>query len=704
MPGPGATFDRRPVKAVYVEGIADFGKHLQFRFLQAAIGGGNVAGEGIGGLVKFFGQRLGDKTQKSVNPVFFFKQVENRGADGFDPTEFIIGEDRQVVHNALDRDKLGRADVLIRRRFRDHHRDQRVLRGKRGKRGNIGGIDVHPTCLRHSCPRTILTATGRGNRKLPRRKGPADLKESDMSELREAALTSKAWPLEEARRVLKRYKKAPPEKGYVLFETGYGPSGLPHIGTFGEVVRTTMIRRAFELISDIPTRLVCFSDDMDGMRKAPDNVPNREMLLEHLQRPLTAVPDPFGEFESFGHHNNAMLRRFLDTFGFEYTFISATDFYKSGAFDKVLLRAAERYDDIMKVMLKTLREERRQNYSIFLPIHPETGRVLYVPLTHVAAKEGTITFDDEDGREWTLPVTGGRVKLQWKPDFGARWAALGVDFEMYGKDHSTNTPIYDRICRILGRNAPEHFTYELFLDDRGEKISKSKGNGLSIDEWLAYASTESLSCFMYQKPGTAKRMHFDTIPRAMDEYHRQLRAYPGQDAEQKLNNPVHHIHGGEAPESKMVVPFSMLLNLASVSSANDSETLWGFLRRYAPEARAGTHPDLDAAVGYAVRYYNDLVKPAKRYRLPTDPERAAMEDLLASLRAWDGPADAEALQSAVFAAGRGRFDPLRDWFTALYEVLLGASQGPRFGGFIALYGINESIRLIEDALAGRLAE
>ncbi|WP_050929582.1 lysine--tRNA ligase [Aestuariivita boseongensis] len=525
-----------------------------------------------------------------------------------------------------------------------------------------------------------------------------------MSQLREAAFASKAWPFEEARRVLKRYEKAPPEKGYVLFETGYGPSGLPHIGTFGEVARTTMIKRAFELISDIPTKLICFSDDLDGMRKVPGNVPNPEMLKEHLQKPLTSVPDPFGEFDSFGGHNNAMLRRFLDTFGFEYEFISATEFYRSGQFDEILLRAAERYDDIMKIMLKSLREERQQTYSIFLPLHPETGRVLYVPMKDVNAKDGTITFDDEDGREWTLPVTGGNVKLQWKPDFGARWAALGVDFEMYGKDHSTNTPIYDGICRVLGVRPPEHFTYELFLDENGQKISKSSGNGVSIDEWLTYASTESLSYFMYQKPKTAKRLFFDVIPKAVDEYHQQLRAYPTQDEKGQLNNPVWHIHGGDVPESRMLVPFAMLLNLASVAGAEDKATLWGFIQRYAPDASPENNPDMDEAAGFAVRYYNDFVKPTKTYRLPTDQERAALEELRAQLADYDGPVDDEALQSVVYAVGRDRFDPLRGWFTALYEVLLGASQGPRFGGFIALYGVEETIALIDSALAGDLVD
>ena len=524
-----------------------------------------------------------------------------------------------------------------------------------------------------------------------------------MSALRDAAMKSKAWPFEEARRILARYAKAPPAKGHVLFETGYGPSGLPHIGTFGEVARTTMIRRAFEIISDIPTRLICFSDDVDGMRKVPENVPQQDMLRAHMQLPLTSVPDPYGIYDSFGHHNNAMLRRFLDTFGFQYEFISATEFYRSGRFDATLRLAAERYDAIMAIMLASLRDERQQTYSCFLPIHPETGRVLYVPIRHVDAVNATVTFDDETGREWTVPVTGGHCKLQWKPDFGARWAALDVDFEMYGKDHSTNTPIYDGICEVLGGRAPAHMTYELFLDEAGQKISKSKGNGLSIDEWLTYASTESLSYFMYQKPKTAKRMHFDVIPRAMDEYHQQLRAYATQDVDAQVSNPVWHIHGGAPPASGMAVSFGMLLNLASVAGARDKAGLWGFIRRYAPGITPETHPDLDAAAGYALRYFTDRIAPTRVFRLPDAREAAAMADLRARLVAWDGAALDEALQSMVFAVGKDAgFEPLRDWFKALYEVLLGASDGPRFGGFVALYGVAGTVALIDRALAGEL--
>ncbi|MEO1293611.1 MAG: lysine--tRNA ligase [Pseudomonadota bacterium] len=528
--------------------------------------------------------------------------------------------------------------------------------------------------------------------------------------MRAAAEKAKAWPFEEARKLVKRFKKGAPEKGYVLFETGYGPSGLPHIGTFGEVARTSMVRRAFEMLSDIPTKLICFSDDLDGMRKVPETMPQQELLSENLQRPLSVVPDPFGTHDSFADHNNAMLQRFLDTFGFEYEFISATDFYKSGRFDPVLRRAAEKYDKIMEVMLASLREERAASYSCFLPISPTTGRVLYVPMKDVNAKDATITFEDEDGTDVTLPVTGGNVKLQWKPDFGARWAALDVDFEMFGKDHSANAAIYDKICAILGGRPPEHYVYELFLDEVGEKISKSKGNGISIDEWLTYASPDSLAQFMFVKPRTAKRLHFDVIPKTVDEYHQHLRGYEGQELAKRLDNPVWHIHGeGQVPTSDMVVSFSMLLNLASAASAEDKEALWGFIRKYAPEASAESHPGLDAAAGYAVRYYQDRVKPHKTFRAPTDQEREALTDLAAALRAYAGPSeegqtDAEALQQVVYDTGKAAgFEQLRDWFTALYEVLLGQSQGPRFGGFVALYGVEETASLIDKALAGTLS-
>lgn len=534
---------------------------------------------------------------------------------------------------------------------------------------------------------------------------PAPIPELD-SDLVAAAARCRTWDFEEARKIIRRYEKGgfPPE---VLFETGYGPSGLPHIGTFGEVARTSMVRLAFRVLTgdEVPTRLLCFSDDMDGMRKIPDSVPDRAALEPYLHRPLTSVPDPFGgEYASFAHHNNAMLRRFLDTFGFDYEFASATEYYRSGRFDTVLMLAAERYDDIMAVMLPTLGAERQATYSPFLPISPKSGRVLYVPLKHVDATNGTITFDDEDGSEVTLPVTGGHVKLQWKPDFGMRWAALGVDFEMFGKDHGPNMGVYDRICGILGGRPPEHFVYELFLDENGEKISKSKGNGLTIDEWLSYASQESLSLYMYQKPKTAKRLYFDVIPRQVDEYFQHLAAYRTQDIDKRLQNPVWHVHDGNPPVVDMPVTFAMLLNLVSASNAHDKAILWGFISNYAQGATPQNHPKLDEMVGYAIRYFEDFVRPTKRFRLATEDERSALAVLDRRLAALDPEAGGDVIQNEVFEAGKeAGYENLRDWFRTLYQVLIGQDQGPRFGSFVALYGIDSTRRLIAAALAGELA-
>jgi lysyl-tRNA synthetase class 1 len=523
--------------------------------------------------------------------------------------------------------------------------------------------------------------------------------------LREVALASRAWPFEEARKLVKRFEKGPPEKEYVLFETGYGPSGLPHIGTFGEVARTTMVRRAFETMSDLPTRLICFSDDMDGLRKVPTNVPDRERLAEDLHLPLTRVRDPFGCHESFGHHNNAQLRGFLDAFGFDYEFASSTDYYRSGRFDEMLLVALERFDAIMEIMLPTLGPERRATYSPFLPVSPRTGHVLQVPTLERDVAKGTIVYAEPDGERVELPVTGGNCKLQWKPDWALRWAALGVDYEMAGKDLIDSVQQSSKICRALGKTPPEGFNYELFLDENAEKISKSKGNGLTIEEWLSYGSPESLAYFMYQKPRSAKRLYFDVIPRAVDEYHQQLRAYhDSNDPAKRLANPVWAIHAGDPPRSDLEVPFSMLLNLASAASAEDKAVLWGFLNRYAPDANPQNHPGLDAACGHAVRYFQDRVKPAKRYRMPTEAERAALVDLRARLAAWTGGNDTEELQAVVYAVGRAHgYENLRDWFRAIYEVLLGSEQGPRFGGFVALYGVPETVALIDRALAGQLA-
>jgi len=518
---------------------------------------------------------------------------------------------------------------------------------------------------------------------------------------RDIALAAKAWPFDEARRLMERLDKRPSQKGYVLFETGYGPSGLPHIGTFGEVVRTTMVRHAFMQISDLPTRLFAFSDDMDGLRKVPENVPNQEILAKHLGKPLTSVPDPFGTHESFGHHNNARLHAFLDQFGFDYEFQSSTECYRSGRFDAALLKILERYDDIIGVILPTLGEERRQTYSPFLPICPQSGRVLQVPVIARDIAAGTITYRDENGSSVEVPVTGGRCKLQWKADWAMRWAALDVDYEMSGKDLIDSVRLSGRICRILDGAPPEGFTYELFLDENGEKISKSRGNGIAVEEWLRYAPPESLALFMFQQPRRAKRLYFDVIPKHVDDYLAFRRQVHDQTPAEQAENPAWHIHGGHVPGDDVPLGFSMLLNLASVCHTEDKAVLWGFISRYAPGAAPETSPLLDHLVGYAVNYYRDFVKPAKHYRPPTDSERAAFEELAGFLSNMDRNADAEAIQTEIYEIGkRHAFDPLRDWFRALYEVLLGQSQGPRMGSFVALYGVQETEALIRRALAG----
>ncbi|MEQ1647097.1 MAG: lysine--tRNA ligase [Hyphomicrobiaceae bacterium] len=521
---------------------------------------------------------------------------------------------------------------------------------------------------------------------------------------------AKAWPFEEARRLIQRLERAPQGKDkVVIFETGYGPSGLPHIGTFGEVARTSMVRHAFEVLTEgkRKTRLICFSDDMDGLRKVPDNVPNKEMLAQYLDKPLTSVPDPFSnEYPSFAHHNNARLRKFLDQFGFQYEFLSATEQYKSGAMDATLLRMLEVYDKVMEIILPTLGPDRQATYSPFLPVSPTSGKVLQVPMIERDATRGTIVYIDPDtGKKVETKVTGGAVKCQWKADWAMRWAAIGVDYEMAGKDLIDSVTLSSRICKALGGTPPEGFNYELFLDEKGQKISKSKGNGLTIEQWLTYASPESLSLFMYQKPKTAKKLYFDVIPRALDEYLQFIAAFPQQDAKGKLDNPVWHLHMGAPPKSELPITFGLLLNLVAASNAHDKSVLWGFIRKIAPNATAEKFPMLDHLVGYAVRYYEDFVKPTKVFRVATAEERVALMALDAALADVTPGATGDELQTLVFETGKNNGytkETLRTWFQAIYEVLLGQSQGPRFGGFIELYGVAETRALIKRALSGAL--
>ena len=523
-----------------------------------------------------------------------------------------------------------------------------------------------------------------------------------MSLDRDVIAASKAWPIQEARRVLGRIERRPPVKGFVLFETGYGPSGLPHIGTFAEVFRTTLVRQALARLSDVPTELNAFSDDMDGLRKVPDNVPNQAMVAEHLGRPLTAIPDPFGTHSSYGAHMNARLKAFLDQFGFAYTFKSASEEYRKGTFNATLLRVLERHDAIREVVLPTLGPERRATYSPILPISPKSGRVLQVPIEECRAAQGTVVFRDEDGTLTEVPVTDGHCKMQWKADWALRWAALDVDYEMSGKDLIDSVKLSSQICRLLDGVPPENLTYELFLDEQGQKISKSKGNGLTIEEWLTYGTRESLQLFLYREPKKAKRLHFDVIPKHVDDYETFLDAFSRQLPSEQVGNPLWHIHDGRPPLDDRLpagLSFAMLLNLASVANADSPAILWGFIARYAPGTTPETSPRLAALVAHAIAYYRDFVAPTRRHRAPTAQERAAFAELQAWLAGVPELPEAEAIQYELYEIGkRHAFANLRDWFRALYEVLLGQSEGPRFGTFVAIYGTAETRALIEGAL------
>jgi lysyl-tRNA synthetase, class I len=518
---------------------------------------------------------------------------------------------------------------------------------------------------------------------------------------RELLASCKAWPVVEALKVVERVRRRPPAKGYVLFETGYGPSGLPHIGTFAEVFRTSLVRRAFTRLSDIPTRLFAFSDDMDGLRAVPDNIPNAELVRAHLHKPLTAIPDPFGTAPSYGHHMNGRLRAFLDAFGFDYEFVSATECYRSGRFNDALRRVLARHGEILDVILPTLGPERRETYSPILPVCPTTGRVLQVKIEATDPDAGTVAYRAESGALLEQSVLDGGAKLQWRPDWAMRWAALEVDYEMYGKDLIDSVKVSSRVCRILGGEPPEGFAYEMFLDDTGQKISKSKGNGISVDQWLTYGTKESLKLYMYQAPRKAKRLYFDVIPRHVDEYFTFLERFEGQSEEERLHNPVWHIHDGRPPSVRLPISFAMLLNLASVVNAEEPEALWSFVQRYAPDASPTTFPQMGALIGHALAYYRDFVRPAKAYRAPDAGERAALEELAAWLAGCPADASGETIQNEVYEIGkRHGFANLRHWFKALYEILLGQEQGPRFGSFVEVYGVGATRALILRVLGG----
>jgi len=507
--------------------------------------------------------------------------------------------------------------------------------------------------------------------------------------------TTTSWPFVEARKLIKERKKIFEKKGKITLQTGYGPSGLPHIGTFGEVARTTMMVNAIKQIVDIPTEIITFSDDMDGLRKIPENIPNKEILEKNLHKPLTSVPDPFKKYKSFGEHNNEMLKKFLDEFKFNYTFKSSTETYKKGSFNAALLLVLEKYEQIQEIILPTLGKERQKTYSPFLPVCPETGQVLEVPVVEIKKKEGKIIYQKED-KIIETEVINGKCKLQWKVDWAMRWYTFDIDYEMYGKDLIESAILSSKICEALGKKGPNGFAYEMFLDEKGEKISKSKGNGITIEEWLKYASPESLSLYMYQNPKRAKKLYADVVPKAVDEYLTLIDKFEEQDDKQKLLNPVWHVHNGNPPKEKSIMPFSVLLNLVGTSNATDKNVLWKFIKKNKKGIKVEEYPILDSLVGYALKYFKDVVEPKKQYRKPNDKEKKALQDLVKRLKDCKEHMDPEAIQTIVYSVGKdnGYKENLREWFKAIYEIIFGDKDGPRMGFFISFFGIKESIELI----------
>ena len=504
-----------------------------------------------------------------------------------------------------------------------------------------------------------------------------------------------SWPFVEARKLVKERQKIFEKKGKITLQTGYGPSGLPHIGTFAEVARTTMMVNAINQIIDIPTEIITFSDDMDGLRKVPDNIPNKELLENNLHKPLTNIPDPFNKYRSFGEHNNEMLKKFLDEFKFNYSFKSSTDNYKKGIFNDTLMLVLEKYEAIMEIILPTLGKERQKTYSPFLPICPETGKVLEVPVIEINKKDGKIIYENKNKKVET-EIINGKCKLQWKVDWAMRWYTFDVDYEMYGKDLIESAILSTKICKTLGKKSPNGFAYELFLDEKGEKISKSKGNGITIEEWLKYASPESLSLYMYQNPKRAKKLYADVVPKAVDEYLNCIDRFDEQDLKQRLLNPVWHIHNGKPPKEKSVMSFSVLLNLVGTSNATSKEILWKFIKKYQTEIKPLEHPILDSLVSYALKYFKDIVQPNKKYRKPNEKEKKALEDLAKRLNDCKENMDPEALQTIVYSVGKdnGYEQNLREWFKSIYEIIFGDQDGPRMGFFISFFGVKETVELI----------
>ena len=515
----------------------------------------------------------------------------------------------------------------------------------------------------------------------------------------------KSWPFKEAERIIKARERTQ-ANGPALFQTGFGPSGLPHIGTFAEVARTTWVRRAFEYLSGEETRLYAFCDDQDGLRKVPDNLPNQEMLQANLGKPLCDIPDPYGCCESFSHHMIGNLERFLDTFEFDYTLKRSSDAYRSGEFNNGLAILLDKVEDVLDIILPTMKEENRAAWSPFFPRCETCGRVNTTRVTAYNKSEKTIDYTcDIDlgnvagcGHAGTSSVLGGASKMGWKIDWALRWYCYGVDYEMYGKDLIPSAELSAKIVRLMGGRPPQGLFYELFLDEMGEKISKSKGNGVSIEQWLEYAPIDSLAHFIFREPRQAKKLFFNMIPKTMDEYLDHLRKYPSVADEKKPDTPLWHIHnrGRQVPSYNSSINFSTVNNLVSALGNPTRDLLISYLARY--DEKSTTYPDvIDGLIEKGLKFYEDHILPTKQYRTPTATERPLFEQLAETLKSLGIEEKTEKeLQGLVFDIARDNDTDPKTFFAAIYQVLLGQERGPRFGTFAKLVGIERVLSLIEE--------
>ncbi len=519
-------------------------------------------------------------------------------------------------------------------------------------------------------------------------------------------MTYKEWPFVESRRILDRLERL--GKSSVTAETGYGPSGLPHIGTFGEVARTSFVLQALATVAPkVESRIIAFSDDMDGLRDVPKNLPNGQMLTSHLGKPLTAIPDPFGQEKSFAHYMNHRLRDFLDSYGFRYQFASSTESYASGVFDEGLRRIMGNYDAIRDLFTATIAEEKRAAWSPFFPICESCGRVYSTRVTELDTKGFRVAYACDAplagkygscGHTGSTSVLGGTCKVGWKVDWALRWFSLGIDYEMHGEDLLDSARLSSKIVKILGGEPPELFKYELFLDEKGKKISKKIGNGISLEQWLRFAPVDSLLYIMYVKPQQAKKMGLPILPEILDQYLELVAEYDGAE-----DSPVpfisrlsHGAHAGKL-EGQKTITYSLILELILALNQDDPRIVRDYLLKYQP-AIAGNVAYYEELIKDALAYYREVLLPSRKAEPADhlmDDTLRALRDELARLEAAGTAPDADALQTMAFQLAKDRDVKMKDWFRALYRVFLGQSQGPRIGSFIALLGYKDCIERLE---------